>query len=96
MWFWVTFYSSSTETYAKGFKTNIIQKIIDFIDSNKTFSYSQYAETHTTLTAFKQSQLFQSIIAPSKISQDNCITGKVGETDVFFSEICVEIEVTHR
>lgn len=96
MWFWVAFYSSSTETYAKSFKTNIIQKLIDFIDSNKTFSYCQYAEPHTTLTAFKHSQLFQSIIAPSKISQNNCITGRVGETDVFFSEICVEIEVTHQ
>jgi len=51
MWSWVIFYSSSTETYATGFKTKIIQKILDFIDTNKILSYAQYADTHTTLSA---------------------------------------------
>ena len=46
MWFWVAFYSSSTETYATGFKTTIIQKIIEFIDRNKLIYYSHYAPTH--------------------------------------------------
>ncbi len=95
MWFLVAFYSSSTETYASGFKSKIIQQLINFIDRNNILSYAPYANTQTTLSAFQHSQIFQSIVAPSRISQDDCVSGTIGETDFFFSEICAEAEIAH-
>jgi outer membrane protein assembly factor BamD (BamD/ComL family) len=95
MWGWVIFYTSSTETYASGFKANFIQKIIGFIDTNETFNYSYDEDKHSTLLAFRASNLFQGLLSPTKISQADCISGQVGETSIFFSEICTEAELNH-
>ena len=94
LWFWVIFYSSSTETYASGFKTKIIKQIIDFIDND--LIYSQYADTQATLAAFNHSQLFYSSIEANIIRQDDCVSGKIAGIDIHFSEICAEAELKHH
>jgi tetratricopeptide (TPR) repeat protein len=99
-WFWsgVAFYTSATETYASGFKSKIIQKIFDFINTDKHLSYSSYssdADTEYTMSGFIHSQLFQSLIKPNKIHQNECIFGKINQTPIFFSEICAEVEIKH-
>lgn len=95
MWGWVVFYSSSTEAYASGFKAKFIQKIIDFIDTNQTFNYSHNEDKHMSLLAFRHSKLFQGLLAPTKITQSDCVSAQIGETDIFFSEICTQGEIHH-
>lgn len=95
LWFWVAFYSSSTETYASGFKTKIIKQIIYFIDSNN-LNYSQHEDTQATLSAFNHSQIFQSSIEANIIRQDDCVSGTIAGTDIFFSEICASAELKHH
>lgn len=94
MWFWVMFYSSSTEAYASGFKSKLIQKIINFIDEKNILKYTRHANTDA-IAAFLHSQIYQGIIAPNKISQDDCVYGKICEIDIFFSEIRAEVEIAH-
>lgn len=96
MWFWVMFYSSSTEAYVSGFKSKVIQKIIDFIDENNILKYTQHADTDAILAAFLHSQIYQGIRASNKISQDDCVYGKICEIDIFFSEIRAEVEIAHN
>lgn len=95
IWGWVMFYSSSTETYASGFKSKFIQKIIEFIDTNQTFSYSGREDDRLALNAFIHSQLFQELLPPTKITQNDCVSAQVGETDICFSEICTQAEIKH-
>ncbi|MBD2498273.1 DUF3137 domain-containing protein [Nostoc sp. FACHB-280] len=99
LWGWIAFYTSAIETYTHGFKTKIIQKIFDFINTNKTLNYASYAsedDNQYTLSAFIHSQIFQPLIKPNKIQQQECIFGTVNETPIFFSEICTEVELKHR
>ncbi|MBW4641555.1 MAG: DUF3137 domain-containing protein [Goleter apudmare HA4340-LM2] len=97
-WIWVAFYTSATETYTSGFKSKIIQKIFDFINTNQNLNYSSYsssADTNYTLSGFIHSQLFQALLKPNKIHQNEYIFGKVNDTLIFFSEITAEVEVKH-
>ncbi|AFY34842.1 DUF3137 domain-containing protein [Calothrix sp. PCC 7507] len=97
-WVGVAFYTSATETYASGFKSKIIQKIFDFINTDKNLNYSSYsseADTNYTMSGFIHSQLFQSLVKPNKLHQNECIFGKIDATLIFFSEICSEVEIKH-
>ncbi|MCC5636528.1 DUF3137 domain-containing protein [Nostoc sp. CHAB 5844] len=99
LWGWIAFYTSATETYTNGFKSRIIQKIFDFINVNQNLSYSSYAseaDNRYTMSAFVHSQIFQTLLKPNKIQQNDCIFGKVDETPIFFSEICAEVELQHH
>ncbi len=91
----MAFYSSSTDTYASGFKTKIISQILDFIDVRKILKYSQYGDTQATLSAVQHSRLFSGFLVPNYISHDDCVSGKIGEIDIFFSEVRAEIEIHH-
>ncbi|GAX44495.1 putative Galanin [Tolypothrix sp. NIES-4075] len=98
LWIWVAFYTSATETYTSGFKSKIIEKIFDFINTDKNLSYSSCssdADRDYTMSGFIHSQLFQNLLKPNKITQNECIFGKLHETPIFFSEICAEVEVHH-
>ncbi|MDM9381929.1 DUF3137 domain-containing protein [Chlorogloeopsis sp. ULAP01] len=94
----VAFYTSATETYARGFKSIIIEKIFDFINTNYKLKYTSVSsdiETDFTMSAFLHSQLFQGLLKPNKILQEDCICGDIGETNIFFSEIFAQVEVRH-
>ncbi|BAY16004.1 putative Galanin [Anabaenopsis circularis NIES-21] len=99
LWGWIAFYTSAIETYTEGFKSKIIQKIFDFINTNKSLNYSSYAseaDNEYTLSAFIHSQIFQALLKPNRIQQQECIFGQVNETPIFFSEISTEVELQHR
>lgn len=99
LWGWIAFYTSATETYTNGFKSRVIQKIFDFINTNKNLSYSSYAseaDNQYTMSAFVHSQIFKTLLKPNRIQQNDCIYGNVNETPIFFSEICAEVELQHR
>jgi tetratricopeptide (TPR) repeat protein len=90
MWVWVTFFCYSVESYERGFKVKVIQKLVAFIDENKVLKYSQNCESGGTLTAFLESKIFKT--QPNKIIQSDTISGRIGVTDICFSEICAEAE----
>ncbi|GAB1544745.1 hypothetical protein NUACC21_74210 [Scytonema sp. NUACC21] len=97
-WLWVAFYTSATEAYASGFRSKIIERIFDFINTNKTLKYSSFSsdlDTELTMSAFIHSKLFQTLLKPNKIQQNDCISGVIGETHIFFSEIFAQVEVSH-
>jgi Protein of unknown function (DUF3137) len=96
MWIGVAFYCSSTETYARGFKAKIIEKIIQFIDKNNTLAYTPQGETQSTKIALYHSRLFQNLKQTFSINQDDCVAGRIGKTEFFFSEILAENEIEHR
>ncbi len=98
LWLWVAFYTSATETYASGFKSNIIEKLVDFINTERKLNYfssPSASETEHTMYAFQNSQLFQSLLVPNKINQNSCISGSIGEVKIFLSEISAEFEIQH-
>lgn len=94
----VTFYIFIVETYANDLKSKIIEKIFDFINDNKTLNYSRYSsdiDTEYTKNALINSQLFNNLLEPNKITQNECISGIVGNTDIFFSDIAAYVEIQH-
>jgi Protein of unknown function (DUF3137) len=93
LWAMVAFYSSSTEAYAKGFKGRIIQKIVDFILPDRSLSYSIRGDDEETLNSLIRSKLFPTLAPSSHLSQDDCVSGKIGKTPLFFSEVQVSAEV---
>jgi hypothetical protein len=91
MWIWVTFFCYSVEAYERGFKAKIIHKLVNFIDENQVLKYSQRHDSGGTLIAFLESQIFKS--QPNQIIQSDTISGRIGVTEISFSEICAEAEV---
>ncbi len=88
---WVFFYSWFTRSYGEGFKTRIVQRIIEFIDTDGVLSYAENININATITAFQLSGLFGKHY-PDIFRQDDCVFGRSGETEFFFSEICAESE----
>ncbi|AFZ58533.1 DUF3137 domain-containing protein [Anabaena cylindrica FACHB-243] len=98
LWGWIAFYTSCTETYASGFKSKIIQKIFDFINYNQSLSYYEQPSAEDdryVMSGFAHSQMFQTLLKANKITQNDCIFGKVGEIPIYFSEISAQFEIQH-
>ncbi|HLO88153.1 MAG TPA: DUF3137 domain-containing protein [Nostocaceae cyanobacterium] len=98
IWGWIAFYTSSTETYSRGFQSKIIQKIFDFINTNRSLKYSSIATTENdryVMSNFTHSQMFQSLLKANKITQNDCIYGTVNEIPIYFSEITAQFEIEH-
>ncbi|ELS01819.1 cytochrome c biogenesis factor [Xenococcus sp. PCC 7305] len=91
---WLIFCRSCIQVYGLGFKRKIIEKIVNFIDSNNTLDYASHLfllDQHHTEACFRHSQLFnKNTEIPNFLEQEDCIYGKVGDTDIFFAEILVE------
>lgn len=95
LWSWAIFYSVQTEMYERGFKTRIIEKVIDFINNNQGLSYSTYGDNYLTRMAMLRSRLFPALNTTFYLQQDDCVTGYVGSANVFFSEVVAEQEIHH-
>ncbi|MEA5552171.1 DUF3137 domain-containing protein [Anabaena cylindrica UHCC 0172] len=98
LWGWIAFYTSCTETYTSGFKSKIIQKIFDFINYNQSLSYYEQPskeDDRYMMSGFAHSQMFQTLLKANKITQNDCIFGKIGEIPIYFSEISAQFEIQH-
>ena len=98
LWGWVAVYTSSTETYSKGFKSKITRKIFEFINQNDSLSYSaipSQEDDRYVMSGFANSQMFQTLLKANKITQNDCIYGKVGEIPIYFSEVSAQFEIQH-
>jgi hypothetical protein len=66
------------------FKTNVIQQIVHFIDDNLRFNHSRCIPQ----SSFATSKIFTN--SGSRYNGDDWVGGKLGQTDIEFSEIHVE------
>ncbi len=89
---WVVSYDFILRSYGSGFKYTVIQKIIEYIDPSRSLRYSNFPPTqHGSWGAFVESTLFGSQL-PAQFREDDCVYGRLGETDFYFSEIFAESE----
>ena len=72
--------------YVREFKTTIIQKIVKFIDDNLTYVAHRYVPKST----FMASEIFKT--KPNRYKGDDYVSGKVGTTQIEFSELHAEYE----
>lgn len=91
---WIIFCRAAIQVYGIGFKNNIIEKIIAFIDDNHTLEYANklfLEDKRQTILGFTRSQIFQDELhEPDNLEQEDCVYGNIGQTDIFFAEIVVK------
>jgi tetratricopeptide (TPR) repeat protein len=91
---WWLFYQSCVRVYGLGFKRDIIQNIINFIDENGNLEYASQLfieDRRKTSIAVTHSQLFQdNSQEPDFLEQEDCVRGKIGNTQIFFAEVTVK------
>jgi outer membrane protein assembly factor BamD (BamD/ComL family) len=66
---WVAFYTSSTETYGRGFPRTVIEKIVSFLDPQQNLTYSRSGNDQAVLFAFRQTRLFAGIGNSTYVNQ---------------------------
>ena len=90
---WIIFCRGCIQVYGLGFKRNIIEKIVDFIGEGK-LDYASHLfleDKRQAIIAFTRSQIFRDELEePDYLTQEDCVYGTIGKTDIFFSEIVVE------
>ncbi|MHC4388458.1 MAG: DUF3137 domain-containing protein, partial [Planctomycetota bacterium] len=72
--------------YVREFKATIIHKIITFIDDNLTYASHRFIPKST----FMASEIFKT--RPNRYKGDDYVSGKVGATQIEFSELHAEYE----
>lgn len=90
---WIALYTSSTEAYGQGFRRNIIEKIIKFLDPERNLNYLRIGDDVAVLSVLQRSHLFSGINQSVYLKQDHCVAGKIGETDLHFSELVLQKEL---
>ncbi|MHC4624930.1 MAG: DUF3137 domain-containing protein, partial [Planctomycetota bacterium] len=76
----------SSKGYVTEFKNTVIQKIVKFLDENLNYLPHRYVSKPT----FLASQIFKT--RPNRYKGDDYVAGKIGATQVEFSEIHAEYE----
>ena len=96
---WLMFCRSCIQVYGLGFKRNIIENIINFIDEQGRLGYASHLfleDKRQTIMAFTKSQIFRNELEePDSLEQEDCVYGTIGNTDIFFAEILVK-KITGR
>ena len=81
---WALGYSYLTRRYVKEFKSDVMSKMVKFIDEGLEFS----KERHISEEQFIGSKIF--LERPDRYRGEDCVFGTVGETAVEFSEVNAE------
>ncbi|MHC4575563.1 MAG: hypothetical protein ACYS76_15820, partial [Planctomycetota bacterium] len=76
----------SSKGYVREFKNTIIQKIVKFVDENLNYVPHRYVPR----SIFVASQIFKT--RPNRYKGDDYVSGKVGATQIEFSELHAEYE----
>ena len=96
---WIAFIERSIILYARGFQQRVIEKILQFIDPDRclnyigkeSFNYLLNADLPLVNISAVNSQLFNSTYGiPDHIQTLDCIQGKINQTKIFWSHICVQ------
>lgn len=77
-------YRIITRGYVRQFKARVIRRIIEFIDPGLVYS----AEGHVSPERFYSSRIFERY--PDRLRGDDLVRGRVGRTDIEFSEVHAE------
>ncbi|BAY09016.1 DUF3137 domain-containing protein [Calothrix sp. NIES-2098] len=97
-WLWILFYNSAFETFSHGLKSKINEKIFTFFNENKNLKYINTLSSENiskSFNYFQHSQLFQGLLKPNKIIQDDYIEGEVNGVNIWFSNIHAELQLKH-
>jgi hypothetical protein len=70
IWFWMAFVDTVMTNYVRGFKSKVIERIIEFIDPDRKIRYVAFNENYLALNDFIHSQLFESRSDPFDLKQD--------------------------
>ena len=88
---WIIFCRGCIQVYRIGFKRNIIEKIVSFLDRAGTLKYASnllLEDKRQTIQGFTRSQIFRDELhEPDSLEQEDCVYGTIGKTDIFFAEI---------
>jgi|GEM_PF-257363 len=88
---WAIFCISSAEKYREADETHLSDKITNFVDENDSLHYFQTAGDWDSMEGarndFSHSTIFNHLPRPGQMIQNYCVTGRFGETDIFFSEL---------
>ncbi len=88
---WILFCRSCIQVYGLGFKRNIIENIVNFIDDHGQLEYAAHLfleDKRRTINSLTRSQILGDALSePDDLEQEDCIYGRVGDTDLFFAEI---------
>jgi predicted negative regulator of RcsB-dependent stress response len=85
-------YHQLVKPYRRDFKHKVIRKIVEFIDPNGSFTYSFTPHHQSNYTPFLTSRLFADK-APDRFAEEDCVSGTLGQTHIFFSEIHAERKI---
>lgn len=77
-------YYTGIKNYTSSFKDSIIQKLIHFIDTNLNYSKDKCISQ----SVYMSSRIFPKM--PDRYSGDDYVSGKLGQTEVEFSELHTE------
>jgi hypothetical protein len=80
----IVLYKLLTRDYVAGFKTLVIQRIVHFIDENLNYDSDNFIDSST----FISSKIFNT--EPNRYEGDDLVWGKIGATEIQFSEIHAE------
>ena len=91
---WIVFIRGCIHSYRVGFKRNIIESIVDYIGDRDWLHYAAHLfieNKRQTILAFTRSQIIgDETREPDYLAQEDCVYGKIGNTEIFFAEIFVE------
>ena len=91
---WITFCRGCIHSYKVGFKRNIIENIVDFIGQRDWLHYAAHLfieNKRQTIEALTRSQIIRDELQePDYLAQEDCVYGKIGDTEIFFAEIFAE------
>ena len=86
---WAVIYYLSTRDYVTEFKSKVIQRLVTFVDENLKYSKNGCIP----MSSFLACQIFKR--HPDRYRGDDLVSGKVGATQLEFSEIHAEYKTEH-
>lgn len=97
---WLAFIQGTIYFYSNGFKSKVIEKILDFIDTEKRFVYQNqiyaaqllYSDLPLINISVSESELFHNSFSgiAEYIKQEDCVIGKINNIKTFWSQIHVQ------
>ena len=90
LYVWQKRRTSLKNSYVSVFKSNVIDRIVDFVDEGLKYSASRYIDE----SDFIRSHIFN--IAHDIYAGDDYVCGKIGETEIEFSELYSAYKVSMK
>jgi hypothetical protein len=96
---WASFYNSAFDTFAGKYNAKVIGKILEFINTNRNFRYSQINYDNTVgkvELALQNSQIFYGVLQPNSVTQNNQIYGTINNINLSISNVSLATRINHK